>query len=155
MTKTRQTKPSSQPFHATHQGGCHCGAVRFEVALPTDVKGNRCNCSICAKLGQTGAILKPEAFRLLSGESELGQYAWGAKISTRHFCKHCGILCFGVGHLEAIGGDYVSVNLNALDDYDVSLLEIVHWDGRHNNWMGGPRETPWPFVAEASASTAA
>ena len=90
------------------------------------------------------------SFRLVAGEEALGSYQWGAKISTRHFCKHCGIQCFGVGYLEVIGGDYVSVNLNALDDFDVSLLEIVHWDGRHDNWMGGPRPTPWPLLAAAS-----
>jgi hypothetical protein len=154
MAKTTETKPTTKPDHAIHQGGCHCGAVRFEVALPHDVKGNRCNCSICAKLAQTGAIVKPDAFRLLTGEEDLGRYAWGARISTRHFCKHCGVQCFGAGYLEVIGGDYVSVNLNALDDFDVSLLEVVHWDGRHDNWMGGPRSEPWPFVAE-SATTAA
>jgi hypothetical protein len=150
MAKTHALKTSETPFAPTHQGGCHCGAVRFEVALEPDFKASRCNCSICAKLGQTGTIVKPHAFRLVSGESELGTYEWGAKISTRYFCKHCGVLCFGVGHLEQIGGDYVSVNLNALDDFDVSLLDVTHWDGRHNNWMAGPRSTPWPFLEKAS-----
>jgi hypothetical protein len=139
-----------RPFLATHRGGCHCGAVRFEVALAPDFKGSRCNCSICAKSAVTGAIVKPEAFRLLTGQDALGGYQWGAKISTRHFCKHCGIQCFGVGHLEQVGGDFVSVNLNALDELDVSLLDIVYWDGRHDNWMAGPRSTPWPRLRRAS-----
>jgi hypothetical protein len=150
MSKTLENQPSNPPFRATHQGGCHCGAVRFEVALPPDFKGSRCNCSICAKTAATGAIVKPEAFRILTGQDALSGYQWGAKISTRHFCKHCGIQCFGAGHLEQIGGDFVSVNLNALDEFDVSLLEIIYWDGRHDNWMDGPRSTPWPVLRQAS-----
>jgi hypothetical protein len=134
----------------THRGGCHCGAVRFEVALEPGFKGSRCNCSICAKTAITGAIVKPNAFRLLSGESDRGSYVWGGKISKRYFCKHCGIHCYAEGHLEQVGGDYVSVNLNCVDELDVNELEIVHWDGRHNNWMGGPSSAPWPLIAKAS-----
>ncbi len=32
-------------------GGCHCGAVRFEVLAPDEIEARECNCSICAKSG--------------------------------------------------------------------------------------------------------
>lgn len=150
MSNVAKNEPPTRPIRATHTGGCHCGAVRFEVALEPGFKGSRCNCSICAKTAATGAIVKPNAFRLLAGEEALGGYQWGHKISTRHFCKQCGIHCFGAGHLEAVGGDFVSVNLNTLDDFDVNEVELVHWDGRHDNWMAGPKSTPWPLLAKAS-----
>jgi hypothetical protein len=150
MSNVATNELSSRPLRASHTGGCHCGTVRFEVALEPGFKGSKCNCSICTKTAQVGAIVKPDAFRLLSGKDELGGYQWGPKISTRHFCKHCGVYCFGTGHLEAVGGDYVSVNLNALDAFDVNELELVHWDGRHNNWMAGPSSKPWPILAKAS-----
>ncbi len=127
-----------------HAGSCHCGAVKFEVEVDA-TKGGRCNCSICTKLGITAALVKPEAFALLSGEESLSSYEWGMKISKRFFCKGCGVLCFGKGHLAEVGGDYVSVNLNALDDVDPNQAELTHWDGRHNNWDAGPRPTPWPI----------
>jgi len=130
-------------------GGCHCGAIRFEAELPAGFTGSRCNCSICQKLGAVGCILKPAAFRLLAGDASLGRYQWGMRISTRHFCTQCGVYCFGAGHLPQIGGDFVSLNLNCLDDFDVNALELVHWDGRHDNWMAGPRSTPWPVVTDA------
>lgn len=60
--------------------------------------------------------------------------------------------CFGRGHLEELGGDYVSVNVNTLDDIDPSLLQVVYLDGRHNNWDAGPRSTPWPIHGVAAAS---
>jgi hypothetical protein len=48
-----------------------------------------------------------------------------------------------------MGGDYVSVNLNALDDVDTSAMSMIYWDGRHNNWHAGPRPMPWPIAAAA------
>jgi hypothetical protein len=145
--------PVSSPpatFAPTHRGGCHCGKLRFEVALEPGFKGSRCNCSICSKTAITGAIVKPAAFRLVAGESDRGSYRWGHEVSTRFFCKHCGIHCYGAGHLAEVGGDFVSVNLNCIDDLDVNELEHVYWDGRHDNWMAGPRNAPWPLVAKST-----
>jgi len=128
-----------------HRGGCHCGAVRFEVEVDSS-KGGMCNCSICTKVGTVGAIVKPAAFTLLAGEGGLGTYEWGAKISQRHFCKRCGVYVFGRGRLDVLGGDFVSFNVNCLDDVDPNALPLVHWDGRHDNWQAGPRDRPWPLV---------
>lgn len=131
-----------------HQGSCHCGAVKFEATFELPF-GTRCNCTICTKTMYTGAMCKPDGFRLLAGESELSGYAWGHKVATRYFCKHCGIHVFGRGHLPELGGDYVSINVNVLDDVDPNTLGVVHWDGRHNNWHAGPRPQPWPVFATA------
>jgi hypothetical protein len=128
-----------------HRGSCHCGDVRFEIEADL-TRASRCNCSICMKVAQTGVISKPETFTLLSDEAKLGCYEWGAKISRRYFCKRCGIHCFAKGHLAELGGDYVSVNVNCLDDVDPAMLKVVFWDGRHDNWQVGPRDTPWPLA---------
>jgi hypothetical protein len=112
-------------------------------------KGGMCNCSICAKVGAIGAIVKPTAFTLLQGEGSLGTYEWGAKISKRFFCSHCGIHSFARGHLAELGGDYVSVNLNCLDDFEPTAAKVTHWDGRHNNWEAGARDKPWPIHTQA------
>ncbi len=128
-----------------YSGSCHCGAVRFEASIDLAGGGGSCNCSICTKLNMFSTIVKPEAFDLLAGESELSSYEWGGKTSRRFFCKHCGVHCFGRGHLAEVGGDYVGVNLSCLDGVEVSNIKAVHWDGRHNNWQAGPRDTPWPI----------
>jgi hypothetical protein len=134
-----------------YTGGCHCGVVRFEVEMDPNDGASRCNCSICTKIAQTGKIVKPDAFRLVSGKESLSEYRWGGNIATRFFCKHCGIHCYGAGHLAEVGGDFVSVNLNTVDGVDPHALPVVHWDGRHDNWQGGPRPTPWPIEATAKA----
>jgi hypothetical protein len=134
--------PSKEP--RKHPGSCHCGAVRFEVEVDAS-SGGACNCSICTKIGGIAALVKPAAFRLLSGESSLSFYEWGSKTAKRYFCKSCGVTCFSRGHLAEVGGDYVSVNLNALDDVDPAHVKVGYWDGRHNNWEGGQRSEPWPI----------
>jgi hypothetical protein len=140
-----QATSNVDPEKKKHIGTCHCGAVRFEVAIDLSTGGNRCNCSICTKIGSTNSIVKPDAFTLLAGEESLDQYAWGAKISRRFFCKQCGVHCFGRGHLAEVGGDYISVNLNTLEDVELAELKVIYWDGRHDNWQAGPQSTPWPI----------
>jgi hypothetical protein len=152
MTQLNDVTPSAKAT-SKHQGGCHCGAVRFELELEGAVQGSRCNCSICTKVAQTGAIVKPSAFRLLEGEESLSKYVWG-RISTRHFCKHCGVHCFGLGHLAEVGGDFASVNLNCVDDVDVNQIPVIHWDGRHDNWQAGPKSAPWPRFRPDEAAAA-
>lgn len=133
--------------NATKQyGSCLCGDVHFEVELdPT--KGSRCNCSLCTKLGATGSLVKPSAFRLLCPVSALSSFTRTPEIGTRFFCARCHVYCFGKGHLEMLGGDFVSVNLNCIDGYDETRAELVYWDGRHDNWNAGPRSTPWPIAS--------
>jgi hypothetical protein len=93
----------------------------------------------------TGAMAKPDAFELLGGEANLLSYEWGGKVSRRYFCKTCGVQCFGKGHLDVLGGDFVSINVSCLDDIDINTLALGHWDGRHNNWQSGKHDAPWPI----------
>ena len=126
-----------------HLGGCHCGAVRFEVVVDAS-HGTRCNCSICTKVNGIGAIVKPDDLVLTAGEDALSTYAWGGKTATRFFCKHCGVRSFGRGHVKEIGGDYVAVQLGCLDNVDVAELiaaPVRYADGRNNNWWEAPTET--------------
>lgn len=128
-----------------HAGGCHCGAVRFEVQIDAS-KGTMCNCSVCSKTAWVAGQVKPDAFRLLAGEDSLSSYECMGKVMKRRFCKHCSVGCFGTGHLAELGGDFVAINLCALDDFDLSKTELSYWDGRHDNWHAGTRGAPWPVA---------
>lgn len=129
----------------TISGACHCGKVRIEADLDLAAGTNRCNCSICGKLRLWGAIARPQNFRLLAGEADLSSYEWGPKISTRMFCKHCGLHVFSRGHLEEIGADYCSINVAVLDLAPAVLdsLPIRYFDGLHNNWETPPQHTKY------------
>jgi hypothetical protein len=121
--------------------------VKFEAEIDLAAGLSRCNCSLCTKTSWSAAIIKPDALRVLAGESEVAMYEWGYKVSKRYFCPRCGIHCFGRGHLAELGGDYVSINVNCLDGVELSGLKVIYWDGRHDNWDAGPRDTPWPAFA--------
>ena len=82
---TRDTTKSSTA--KTYAGSCHCGAVQFRVTADLAAGAGRCNCSICTKVSQTGGIVKPEAFQLVSSEEALSSYEWGGRTSKRFFCK--------------------------------------------------------------------
>jgi hypothetical protein len=38
-------------------GGCHCGAVRYEVLAPEEIEAKECNCSICRMTGYLHLIV--------------------------------------------------------------------------------------------------
>jgi hypothetical protein len=154
--KNRSSETSHSPLAPAENagarryvGGCHCGAVRFAATLDPH-QGTRCNCSICTKVAQIGVIVAPAAFELTSDPADVSSYEWASRVAKRCFCRHCGVHCFGSGHVPELGGDFVSVNLNCLDDFDPGTLRPGHFDGRHDNWMAGTRETPWPIVTTAS-----
>jgi hypothetical protein len=127
----------------TITGSCHCGRVRIEADLDLAAGSSRCNCSICAKLRAWSFIVKPQAVRLISGEPDLSSYEWGAKISSRKFCKHCGVHVFSRGYLEEVGGEFCSVNVAVLDLDPAALaaIPVRYCNGRSNNWETPPQFT--------------
>jgi hypothetical protein len=134
-----------------HLGICHCGAVRFAVALDLAQGASRCNCGLCTKISVTAAFAKPAAFTLLSDAAALGAYGWGGRGARRYFCKICGTHCFARGDLPELGGAYVSVNVNVLEDVDPATVPVRSWDGCHDSWEPAPRATPWPLRGAAAA----
>ena len=141
MSKTSSNNPGDLKHYV---GSCHCGAVRFEADMDLSVPMSRCNCSICMKMGGTTTQVPPKSLHVLAGEEHLGDYRVGDSPNFRKFCKRCGVQCFGGGYVEALGGEFATVNVGCMDGVDVALHAVQHWDGYNNNWAAGARAQPWP-----------
>jgi hypothetical protein len=115
--------------HAWHAGGCHCGAVRFEVQLPERPPAQTCNCSICAMTGFIHLIVPQSRFRLLQGQPCLTSYRFNTGVADHLFCNACGIRSF---YRPRSNPDGWSVNARCLDDADAIELDLEPFDGR--NW---------------------
>ena len=109
-------------------GGCHCGAVRFQVEAELPWELERCNCSVCSKSGYLHLIVPHQQFSLLQGEENLTTYIFNIGVAKRFFCKTCGIKPFYVPRSNPDGMD---VNVNCLDEVPTQV-EFVEFDGR--NW---------------------
>ena len=110
-----------------HRGGCHCGAVRFEVEAPADLQVQDCNCSICRKSGFLHLIVPAARFRLLAGEAVLVDYRWNTGVARHRFCGVCGIKSF---YVPRSNPDGIDVNLRCLDEGTLASLRIEAFDGR-------------------------
>jgi len=112
----------------THAGGCHCGAVRFEVDAPARLEVYECNCSLCGMLGFRHLIIPRSRFRLLSGEGTLSEYRFNTGVARHLFCRQCGIKSFYVPRSNPEG---ISVNLRCLDLATIESVRLLEFDGRH------------------------
>lgn len=109
-------------------GGCHCGAVRFEVKTDLE-QTHTCNCSICEKTGSILAFVPAAAFRLTAGTENLSDYFFNKKVINHRFCKTCGIRSFAQGKMPD-GSAVVAVNVRCLDGIDLQALDPKFNDGR-------------------------
>lgn len=110
-----------------HTGGCHCGAVRFEVEAPDAVEVEDCNCSMCRMTGFLHLIVPASRFRLLCGADVLATYTFNTGIAQHHFCTVCGIKPF---YVPRSNPDGIDVNLRCLDA-PPRQFTVVPFDGRH------------------------
>lgn len=98
------------------QGGCMCGAVRYEINSDVDEAG-ACHCGMCRKFsgGVYLAVKVPAGGMTFESEESLGVFTSSAW-AERGFCKRCGSSLFY--RLTAPGpmqGE-MHVGLGSLDD---------------------------------------
>ena len=120
MTQVRESK--------TYEGGCHCGAVRFQVIVDKHEAMN-CNCSICRKKGFLHLIVPREKFTLLQGEEVLTTYTFNTQIAKHTFCRICGIHSF---YRPRSHPNAIDVNIHCLDEDILSRFKVKFFDGV--NW---------------------
>ena len=109
----------------THRGGCHCGAVAFEVDAPARLPVSDCNCSICRASGYLHLIVPKSRFRLLRGQDALSEYRFNTGTARHLFCKHCGVKSF---YVPRSNPDGYSVNARCLDPTTIEHIDVQPFD---------------------------
>ncbi len=112
-----------------HRGGCHCGAVAFEVDAPRRLVVQECNCSICRMTGYLHLIVPASRFRLLRGKEQLAEYTFNTGTARHLFCRRCGIKSF---YVPRSNPDGCSVNVRCLDVATLEQVAVEPFDGQ--NW---------------------
>jgi hypothetical protein len=109
-----------------YRGGCHCGAVRFEVEAQERILVQDCNCSLCAMTGFLHLIVPKSRFRLVKGEENITTYTFNTGVAKHMFCKTCGIKSF---YVPRSNPDGIDVNVRCLDEPPREMT-IEPFDGR-------------------------
>ncbi len=113
----------------TYTGGCHCGAVKYEVDADEKLVVQECNCSMCHRVGFLHLIVPKSRFRLLKGDDAITAYTFNTGVAQHLFCRHCGIKSF---YVPRSNPDGFSINVRCLDGVELRDVTIEPFDGR--NW---------------------
>ena len=118
-------------------GGCLCGAVRFEVTLPSKWCAH-CHCGMCRRAHGAAWVtwfgVPRDRFRVTAGADVLVEYASSAA-GRRSFCGTCGTTM--LFQERERWPDEVHVALACLDgELDRAPTAHVYWDDRAR-WADG------------------
>jgi hypothetical protein len=111
--------------YVTHSGGCHCGAVAFEVEAPAKLVASDCNCSICRMSGYLHLIVPRSRFHLLQGADALSEYKFNTGTARHLFCSRCGVKSF---YVPRSNPDGYSVNVRCLNPATIEHIEVQLFD---------------------------
>jgi hypothetical protein len=113
-------------------GGCHCGAVRIEIARqPSYI--NDCNCSLCSRLGVLWGYFVPKDVQVVGKSSRYVRADRDVPSVTVHFCATCGTTTHWTP-ASHIRQDRMGVNMRlfgneATDGVTLHYLDGASWNG--------------------------
>jgi hypothetical protein len=112
-----------------HEGSCHCGQVKFQVALDLTKPAISCNCSICQRTGTMLSFVPADEFKLQAGDAVLTDYQFGKERLHHLFCSKCGVRSFVRGQMPD-GTKMVAVNVRCLEGVNLDEVPVKKFDGR-------------------------
>ena len=116
-----------------HKGGCHCGAVAFEVLRAGRSRADRLQLLDVRQDRLSAPHRAESSFRLLRGEDKLATYTFNTGAAKHMFCSVCGIKSFYVPRSHPDG---YSVNFRCLE---CRGLHVRHDDGIRRPGLGTER----------------
>jgi hypothetical protein len=124
------------PADLPYQGGCACGAVRYECAEAPVAMFN-CHCADCQRASGgafvTVAIVHQAALHLVEGEPAYHRVIGeSGRWTDRGFCRDCGTPLFAKGE---VAPGYISIKPGSLDDASWFKPTIDTWVPSAPKWM--------------------
>ncbi|MGH1558710.1 hypothetical protein ACRAWD_15475 [Caulobacter segnis] len=134
----------------TYTGSCHYGAVRYEADIDLSAGTGRCNCSICKKTRNWGALIKPDALPSAGGRGRPRptiSSVRSAVISRSAAHAACAHSATAMSNRSARA--FVSICVNTLDDVtpeELAAAPINYGNGRDNLWWEQPCEAEMRYL---------
>ena len=100
-----------------HEGGCHCGALRWRFALQQALAAltpRACDCDFCTRHGAAWVSDSGGALRLHAVAEHLQRYRQGSGQADFLLCRRCGVLVAVVARCDD-GQLLGAANRNAFD----------------------------------------
>ncbi|CAK7217041.1 hypothetical protein SBRCBS47491_003027 [Sporothrix bragantina] len=151
---------------ATYRGGCHCGAISFDVTLSPPLEplpGSSdpahevvdCSCSVCRRLGYL--LVYPTRDKVVfhnkgGGQARCSKYQFNLKVQDHLFCKYCGSSVM-IDFLDRFKPDFdgYGVNVRSLYDVDLNALNILKVDGKMGVSPAGDMSGQWYEESDTEA----
>jgi hypothetical protein len=116
-----------------HSGGCACGRIRFEAALPEQPHAYLCHCRMCQRAsGNVSLAMVGVAQEDVSWNEEPDWYR-SSPIAQRPFCSACGT-SLGFRYVE--GTDKMDLTVAAFDDPSIfSPQSHFGAESIHRAWL--------------------
>jgi len=116
----------------TYDGGCACGAIRYQSADPP-VEAGYCHCRICQR-SSSAPVLVFASFPVASFQYRRGEPNIFASSDHGHreFCNQCGTQ---IAYRDAQAAITVDVNVGSLDDPSAVAPEMHIWCDSRISWF--------------------
>lgn len=119
---------------ASVEGSCFCGAVTFEITLPTQGCVH-CHCSMCRRVHGAGYVtwiaVSSNQFRFVSGQDKLTTHQ-SSEHGRRSFCQVCGSPLFCVLDSHP---DVIDITLASLHDPIDRAPQAHYYFSDRVKWM--------------------
>lgn len=117
-------------------GRCHCGAVKFTVALTDGLHtARRCDCSFCRMRGAVVVSAPLSGIEVLEGKAALTEYRFNTGQAAHYFCAICGIYTF---HQRRSNPEQYGVNAACLEGVSpFDFADVPVFNGKHHPSDGG------------------
>jgi hypothetical protein len=119
------------PDPAKLDAACHCGAVKFQIALNDGLNSaRRCSCSYCEMRGAVAVSTNLDGIMFVKGRENLRLYQLNTKAAEHYFCSKCGIYTH---HKRRSNPNEFGVNASCIQGVSpFDFTEVTVMDGKNH-----------------------